>query len=330
MKKNYSIAYLSSDKEDFINLQNINNYYIGKGLSRMFIFLIIRSKFLFLTLPDLGFNEIKKQPSNIKYYIYFFHGVGSAHRGFKKNAFDNYDIIFCAGEYHYNEIRKLEIMNNTKKKILPKTGYLYFDYLKKFKTKKFKEDYIMIAPSWNYNEKNFLNETCFDLIENLLKNNQKVIFRPHMEHFKRNKKVLMKIKENFISNKNFVYDKALENIEAMIKSKVLITDNSGIAIEFMFSLKKPVIYFDHFLKIHNKDFNNLNIKPMEDQIKEKFGYFVNDKQVKNLNAENLISVAENKFKKNSDELENFINKNFFNFECSLDKYEEFLSEKINT
>ena len=330
LQKNYAIAYLSSDKNDFINLQNVNNYYIGEGLPRMFTFLIIRSKFLFLTLPDLGFNEIKKQSNNIKYYIYFFHAVNSAHRAFKKNAFDNYDIVFCAGDYHYNEIRKLEKMNNTKKKILPKTGYLYFDYLNKFKTKKNKEDYIMIAPSWNYDEKNFLNETCFNLIDNLIKNDQKVIFRPHMEHFKRNKKTLSKIKENFISNKYFIYDETPENIEAMLKSKVLITDNSGIAIEFMFSLKKPVIYFDHFSKIHNKNFNDLNIKPMEDQIKEKFGYFVNIEQVNNLNSKQLISEAENKFKKNSEELESFINKNFYNFGCSLDNYVEFLSEKINT
>ena len=71
-----------------------------------------------------------------------------------KNAFDIQICIF-AGDYHYNEIRKLEKMNNTKKKILPKTGYLYFDYLNKFKTKKIKEDYIMIVPSWNMMRKTF-------------------------------------------------------------------------------------------------------------------------------------------------------------------------------
>ena len=61
LTKKFSIAYLSSDKNDFVNLKNVKNYYIGVGLVRMFIFLIIRSKFLFLTLPDLGHHEIKKQ-----------------------------------------------------------------------------------------------------------------------------------------------------------------------------------------------------------------------------------------------------------------------------
>ena len=230
LTKKFSIAYLSSDENDFINFKNVKNYYIGQGLVRMFIFLIIRSKFLFLTLPDLGHNEIKKQPNIINYYIYFLHSVHSAHKAFKKNAFNNYDIIFCAGDYHYNELRKLEEINNSKKKILPKTGYLYFDYLNKYKENKKNKEFILVAPSWNYNKKNFLNETCIDLITNLLKSDQKVIFRPHPEHYKRNKVILKLIKENFMINKNFTFDEMPENIESMSKSKVLITDNSGIAI----------------------------------------------------------------------------------------------------
>tara|TARA_B100001057_G_scaffold493667_1_gene588618 strand:- start:3472 stop:4578 length:1107 start_codon:yes stop_codon:yes gene_type:complete len=329
LTKKYSIAYLSSDKNDFINLKGINNFYVGEGLTRMFAFMIVRSKFLFLTLPDLGYNEIKKQPDNINYYIYFFHAVNSAHRAFKKNAFNNYDIIFCAGEYHYNELRKLEEINNSKKKFLPKTGYLYFDYLSKNNKELKKEDFVLVAPSWNYNKKNFLNETCLNLITNLLKSDQKVFFRPHMEHHKRNKNTLNTIKEKFSTNKNFIFDEKTENLDSMLKSKILITDNSGIAIEYMFSLKRPVIYFDYFSKIHNELFDKINIKPMEDQIKEKFGYFVKEKHVDDLDLKHLISDAEKKFLDNSQNLQNFINKNFFNFENSLEKYIEFLQKKFN-
>ena len=67
----------------------------------------------------------------------------------------DYDIIFCAGEYHYNELRKLEEINNSKKKFLPKTGYLYFDYLSKNNKELKKEDFVLVAPSWNYNKKIF-------------------------------------------------------------------------------------------------------------------------------------------------------------------------------
>ena len=54
-----------------------------------------------------------------------------------------------------------------------------------------------------HDEKNFLNET-FNLIDNLIKNDQGIL--DLMEYFKRNKKTLSKIKENFISNKYFIYD----------------------------------------------------------------------------------------------------------------------------
>ena len=82
-------------------------------------------------------------------------------------------------------------MNNTKDYF--KDGLPIFDYLNNLRLKN--KDYIMIAPSWNYDEKNFLNETCFNLIDNLIKNDQKVIFRPHMEHFKEIKKLSVKLKK---------------------------------------------------------------------------------------------------------------------------------------
>ncbi len=329
-KMNFSIAYLSSNKEDVVELKNIKNFYVSSGLARMLIFLILRTKFLFLTLPDLGNNEIKKQKDNVDYYIYLPHSVHSAHKAFKKNAFDNYDIIFCAGDYHFNELRKLEEINKSKKKILPKTGYLYFDYLKRNIKINDNENFILIAPSWNYNKKNFLNNDCFELIKSLIKNNYKVIFRPHSEHYKRNKETLKKIRNEYKNNKNFIFDDSPENINAMNKSKILITDISGISIEYMFSYRRPVIYFDHYQKIHNQEFSEIKIKAMEDQIKDLFGYSVDQENKDNLNVEKLIFEAEKKFEQNLVDLDEFIGRNFVKFENSLDKHVQFLTEKINS
>ena len=71
----------------------------------------------------------------------------------------------------YENLKK---MNNTKiSKVSSKDISYIFDYLNKFKTKKNKEDYIMIAPSWNFCGKLFKSKTCFTLIDNLIKNGSK-------------------------------------------------------------------------------------------------------------------------------------------------------------
>ena len=75
------------------------------------------------------------------------------------------------------------------KKRIVNTGYFYFDYLKeKFNYKEIHQE-VLIAPSWNYSQNNFLNENFIDLINVLLKKGEKVIFRPHPEHLKRSRKI---------------------------------------------------------------------------------------------------------------------------------------------
>ena len=42
-----------------------------------------------------------------------------------------------------------------------------------------------------------------------------------------------------------------------------------MALEFSLIFKKPVIYIDFNDKIHNKDFKELNIEPIEDSFKKR-------------------------------------------------------------
>ena len=101
--------------------------------------------------------------------------------------------------------------------------------------------------------KHFINENFIELIDELIKKEYKVIFRPHPEHFKRSKTVLRYIKKRF-SNNNFAFDIDADNISSMEKATCLITDSSGIAIEYMLVMKRPVLYFDEYDKIHNTEF----------------------------------------------------------------------------
>ena len=231
-----------------------------------YFFLTVKGENMFLTLTDLD-NTIVKRNKFIKNYIYFFHGAVSTTKVYTSTAFDNYDTILCNGDYQVNEIQLREDLQNLKKKKLIKSGYPYFDYLNSKLNKNDVNDEILIAPSWNKNKKNFINENFEKIIDKTLKSGFKVRFRPHPENLKRSQMFLNSIKKKFISE-FFIFDDEPENYKAFEKAKCLITDNSGISIEFLLFMRRPIIYFDDFDKIHNNQVENFkNLETIDDRIK---------------------------------------------------------------
>ena len=303
------VYYVTSDIDDKINDPKIINIYIGDGFLRQFFFTTIKAENIFLTLTDLG-NHFLKKTKYIKNYIYYFHSPVSTTKVYTKGAFDNYDTILCNGKYKDQEIKQRENLNKLTKKKLIQSGYFYFDHLRNNINLNEKTDKILIAPSWNYNEKYFINEFFADIIDFLLKKNFKVIFRPHPEHLKRSKVVLDKIKKNLI-NKNFSFDTYSENIGSMQNAKCLITDNSGIALEYTLILKRPVLYLDDKEKLHNSELiDYVNLNNLEDSVKNVFGYKFKREDVHSIDS--LINKSIKDFNSRNSEIDKFVNKNFYN------------------
>lgn len=313
------ILYASSDKNDFISNDNIKNLYIGKTYSLQYFFSKIKSENLLTTTIDLG-NNLLKKTNNIKNYIYFFHSPVSTTKVYTTAAFDNYDTILCIGDFQKDEIQKRENIKKINSKKLIECGYFYFDYLIGKHKDNSINDEILIAPSWNYNEKNFINENFDQIIEILLKKNNIVKFRPHPEHFKRSKNFINYLEKKH-SSKNFILDKDIENFDSMQKAKCLITDNSGIAIEYTLIFKRPVFYYKSLDKIHNKEIENYkDLFNLEDHLKKQFGYTFMDNQIDNLDSfikSNIIDFNQNHISK----INQFVNNTFYNFS----KTKEFLN-----
>jgi len=318
IKKKYpnKIYYVSSDIDDQVNDINIRNIYIGKGVLMQYFFLTIKSDNIFLTLTDLD-NTVVKKNRFVKNYIYFFHGAVSTTKVYTSTAFDNYDTILCNGDHHVKEIELRENLYNLKKKRLIKSGYSYFDYLH-YKLNKNNDDIneILIAPSWNKNKRYFINENFDKIIDKLINTGFKVRFRPHPENLKRSQNYLNSIKKKY-NGEMFIYDDDPENYSAFEKAKCLITDNSGISIEFFLLMKRPIIYFDDFAKIHNSQIENFkDLETIEDRVKKKFGIFFKVNEINNI--KNIIDQSNINFKKNIDEVNKFIDINFFNYNKTSD------------
>ena len=308
-----NIYYVSSDIEDKIISKNIVNIYIGKSFIRNFFFYYIKCKFFFITLTDLD-NYYLKKSKRVYKYIYIFHSPISLNKSYTPNAFDNYDIFFSIGSMQTHEF--LKIFENKKiadSKDIVKVGYFYFDYLKKkINLEKLQKNTVLVAPSWNYSYVNFLTTSCQNLIKCLIDNNFTVILRPHPEHFKRNKDVINKILKIFSNNKNFFFDRDSSNINSISKSEFLITDNSGIAVEYCLISKKPVFYYDSVQKIHNKNYKLISDYTLEDAVKITFGKLIRDDDMEKIK---IIVEKHHVFFKNElqNKIDNFIDKYFYNY-----------------
>ncbi len=317
-KSKSKIYYVSSEINDKINLEGVVNIYISKGLARLFFFNYIKCKFFFITLTDIG-NYYLKRSNKVDKYVYIFHSPISLSRSYTPKAFNNYDIFFSIGKKHSEELTKIFQNNNLKNKNVENIGYFYFDFLnKKLNLQKFENNTILIAPSWNYNPKNFINTSCIELISRLLNKKFKVIFRPHPQHYTKNKIILKQIRKNFKENTNFKFDNNFSNIESIQKSEILITDNSGIAIEFCLIAKRPVFYFDSSLKLHNRDYYQISDTTIEDIIKKKFGKIIRDSDL--IKIREVIEEQKKYFNQELvKEIDDFVNINYFNYSKSVDK-----------
>jgi len=317
------VYYVSSDINDKIDNLDVENIFIGKGLLMNIFFLIIRAQYMFLTLTDLN-NHVVKKTNNVDKYIYYFHAPVSTTKAYTATAFDNYDIILCNGDYHLDEIRKRESIKKIKKKKLIKTGYFYFDYINNKKNIQTEANEILIAPSWNYNQKNFVNENLEEIIQSVLDKGYIVKFRPHPESFKRSMLTINSFREKF-SNQKFLLDETTENINSMLNAKCLITDSSGIAIEFVLLFKRPALYFEGNDKIHNVEFNHYNdLVTMDQKVKERFGYTFKKESIKDLDL--LINKSISEFVNKDIQIKDFIDSNFYNYGNTVSNFNDLITK----
>ena len=320
------VYYVSSDINDKYDDLNVKNLYIGKGFLMNFFFSVLKAEYFFLTLTDLGNHSLRKS-KKIDKYIYYFHSGGSTFQGYTESAFDNYDIILCNGKFHIDEIRFRENKKKLPNKKLILTGFFYFDELKKKINLIKKPDEILIAPSWNYQYKNYIDENFLKVIDVLLKKNNKVTFRPHPEHHKRSKNILDTILEKFDLNKDFRFDYDFGNINSMEKAKCVITDISNISFEYMLLFNRPVLYLEGINKIHNKNYSEFdNFESIENKLKRKFGFSFLKNDIGKIDT--LVRDAIADFNPKIPEVNRFKEKYFYNYGKTIDEFKKIWENEI--
>ena len=279
-ERNFQICYVTSVKNDpilSINEKNILAFYIGDGIVRTKFFLELKAKILIMDMPDLDSFHIKRSKIFPVHYIYIFHSMFSVHSYLRKGAVDHYDTIFCVGEHHKREILETEKIYGLKPKKLVDYGFGRLDTLLKernnFKKEKLNtENLIIIAPT--YGDNNLLKICGVKLIGTLLDSNFKVLLRPHFRIFKESEDIIRIIRDKFQNNNNFLLEEGIIKPEIFHSSRCMISDWSGISLEYAFIFERPIIYIDVPKKELNEEADKISLTPIEVSIREKIGHLV--------------------------------------------------------
>ena len=321
-----TICYVTSAKNDKIfQMKNpdINAFYIGEGTARTKFFLTLKATILIMDMPDLERFHIKKSKIHPVHYVYLFHSIFSSHTYLRKGALDDFDTIFCVGQHHIDEIRETEKIYNLKQKNLIKYGYGRLDQLlaerEKYHFDK-NERLIIIAPS--YGKSNLLEICGIELIKILLEHNYQLILRPHFRILKDSKKLIDKIEKKFSENKNFVLVRDVIKPEDFHSSICMITDWSGIGLEYSFTTKNKVFFIDVPQKIINSEFRFLSIEPIEKSIRSKIGRVISPRELK-LIPELILEKNE------SPKIESIMKSTVFNVKKSAETGANFLRKMID-
>ena len=78
---------------------------------------------------------------------------------------------------------------------------------------------------------------------------------------------------------DFTLEQSVESDDSIFKSDFLVSDVSGISLEYAFGTERPVIFMDVPRKVRNEEYEQIGIEPLEISIREKIGVVVNRAEI---------------------------------------------------
>tara|TARA_B100001564_G_scaffold359494_1_gene381526 strand:+ start:785 stop:1852 length:1068 start_codon:yes stop_codon:yes gene_type:complete len=212
---------------------NINIITLKNDIEKIKLLKNIKGKIFITTTPSIGtaiFPKSKIIPkSDRPKYLYFFHSLVSPNEMYVKNSFKNFDFIFSPSLIISAQLKTLV---GIKTKVFT-TGYLMFNNIKLGKYSDTYDNKVLIAPTWGEGGVNQIINNMSKIIDFVKNISLDIVFRPHP---------MTKI-ERYKFSKEISVDRN-KDLDDLHRYKYLITDYSGIALEFFYLTKRPVLFLE--------------------------------------------------------------------------------------
>lgn len=294
--ENLGVVYLTSSQNDpglSYRPDAITSLFIGDGIVRTRLMNTLSAKCFVMSTPDINSFHIKKSP-NVDEYIYVHHSMVSTHMIYRPHAFDSFDTIFCVGPHHVKEVQERETLYNLPKKALIHHGYGRLDQLIAEQQSTAINNAlpkIVIAPTWGTQA--LLETHGQALVEASLKDSRyDIVLRPHPRTRKLAPKILDSIAKQFSSHPRFTIEENVVSTKSIDTADLMISDWSGVALEYAFSRKRPVLFIDLPPKVNNPDYDRCPSEPLEVFIREVIGKIISPGDIQELSNQIDLMLSE--------------------------------------
>jgi YidC/Oxa1 family membrane protein insertase len=274
------IGYITSDHDDPI-LSTHPDYLVPFYFDALFPFVLpfLDAKVVVMTMPDLNQFHVRRSIFETN-HVYLFHSLMSTHMGFRPGALDHFDTILCTGPHHKEEIQRTEKLYSLKPKCLLESGYyrlekIYADhqhYRQTSDAEGVTTPCVLIAPSGH--DTNIVSTCARELLATVLDAGFDVVFRPHPMTIYRRPEQLRPLLEEFGIHENFSLDVETVSEESLHRADVLISDWSGVALEYAFGTERPVLFIDLPRRQQNPEYERVGIPAIEVFLRDKIGRIV--------------------------------------------------------
>ncbi len=247
--------YTSAEKDPVFEqgYQFVRPEFIGEG-NRAFVRLnMLSAGVVLMTTPGLNVYQLKRS-KRVKHYSHVLHATGDATM-YRLFGIDYFDSVLLTGDYQAADLRQLEEQRGLPAKELVTVGCPYLDVLQeKIAALPAEENHpftVLVSPSWGaaallslYGEK---------LLDPLVETGWRIIVRPHPQSKRSEAELLARLEERYKDKSNVEWDYERDNIHAMKKSDIMISDFSGIIYDYTFLCDKPVMYVNADLDLRPYD-----------------------------------------------------------------------------
>lgn len=287
---NRKVSYLTSSSADpglQIGSDLYQGFCIGAGAARTALFKGLEARILVTTTPDLG-TKLFQRSRRTAHYVYVHHSMVSTHMIYRRDAFDQFDTIFCVGPHHVEETRAAEAFYGLCSKSLIAHGYGRLDQISEARnssTNSMDESerpsesnlHVLLAPTWG--PSGLIESVGPELVRILIEAGFLVTVRPHPETLKRSPEAVEATANAGQGSPLFQLERDVSTLNSLLSADVMISDWSGVALEYAFGLERPVLFVDVPRKILNPEYELIGLLPLEVSIRDKIGVVVSVEQI---------------------------------------------------
>jgi hypothetical protein len=244
-KRKVPVVFYTSSENDPVFFEKfiyVRAEFIGEGNKAFTRLNFLEADICLMTTPGLDVYQLKRS-RGVKHYSHILHSPGDA-TTYRLFGLDYFDSVLLTGEYQKEHLRLLEKKRGIQVKDLEVVGCPYLDVLQEkasfLEVADDKPFTVLVAPSWG--SSGILARYGEELLDPLVETGFTIIVRPHPQSALSEKEILEHLRKRYEQHSNLEWDFSRENLIALSRADIMISDFSGVIFDFVFLFDRPVMY----------------------------------------------------------------------------------------